>query len=139
MLMIIREMKVEDWQEMMNLWQTTEGIGLGRSDTIEGLEKFLNRNKGMSFVCEIDSKIVATIMCGHDGRRGFIYHLAVAKDFRSQGIGRQLVEKALQELKKQGIHKCHIFVMKDNEKGKNFWSKMGFQKRNDIEVFSIDI
>ncbi|WP_271629370.1 GNAT family N-acetyltransferase [Caldicellulosiruptor sp. DIB 104C] len=137
--MIIREMKVEDWQEMMNLWQTTEGIGLGRSDTIEGLEKFLNRNKGMSFVCEIDSKIVATIMCGHDGRRGFIYHLAVAKDFRSQGIGRQLVEKALQELKKQGIHKCHIFVMKDNEKGKNFWSKMGFQKRNDIEVFSIDI
>ncbi|WP_039765953.1 GNAT family N-acetyltransferase [Caldicellulosiruptor sp. F32] len=137
--MIIREMKVEDWQEMRNLWQTTEGIGLGRSDTIEGLEKFLNRNKGMSFVCEIDSKIVATIMCGHDGRRGFIYHLAVAKDFRSQGIGRQLVEKALQELKKQGIHKCHIFVMKDNEKGKNFWSKMGFQKRNDIEVFSIDI
>ncbi|AZT89730.1 GNAT family N-acetyltransferase [Caldicellulosiruptor changbaiensis] len=137
--MIIREMKVEDWQEMRNLWQTTEGIGLGRSDTIEGLEKFLNRNKGMSFVCEIDSKIVATIMCGHDGRRGFIYHLAVAKNFRLQGIGKSLVEKALQELRKQGIHKCHIFVMKDNEKGKNFWSKIGFQKRNDIEVFSIDI
>jgi len=137
--MIIREMKVEDWQQMINLWQTTEGIGLGRSDTIEGLERFLNRNKGMSFVCEIDGKIVATIMCGHDGRRGFIYHLAVANNFRSQGIGKRLVEKALQELKMQGIHKCHIFVMKDNEKGKNFWSKVGFQKRNDIEVFSIDI
>jgi len=135
MLIIIREMKVEDWQQMINLWQTTEGIGLGRSDTIEGLERFLNRNKGMSFVCEIDGKIVATIMCGHDGRRGFIYHLAVAKNFRSQGIGKRLVEKALQELRMQGIHKCHIFVMKDNEKGKDFWSKVGFQKRSDIEVF----
>ncbi|ABP66836.1 hypothetical protein Csac_1233 [Caldicellulosiruptor saccharolyticus DSM 8903] len=90
--MIIREMKVEDWQEMINLWQTTEGIGLGSSDTIEGLERFLNRNKVMSFVCEIDGKIVATIMCGHDGRRGFIYHLAVAKNFRLQGIGKSLVE-----------------------------------------------
>ena len=88
--MIIRQMKPEDWHQMMNL-------------------------------------------------RGFIYHLAVAENFRLQGIGKRLVEKALQVLKNQGIHKCHIFVMKNNEKGKIFWSKMGFQKRDDIEVFSIDI
>jgi len=137
--MIIRQMKPEDWHQMMNLWQSTEGIGIGRSDTKEGLEKFLSRNKGMSFVCEIDGNIIATIMCGHDGRRGFIYHLAVDENFRLQGIGKRLVEKALEELKKRGIHKCHIFVMKTNEKGKSFWSKMGFQKRDDIEVFSIDI
>ncbi|ACM61271.1 ribosomal protein S18 acetylase RimI-like enzyme [Caldicellulosiruptor bescii] len=137
--MIIREMNPNDWSKVISLWQNTEGIGIGRSDTKEGLEKFLNRNKGMSFVCEIDGKIIATIMCGHDGRRGFIYHLTVAENFRLQGIGKRLVEKALEELKNQGIHKCHIFVMKNNEKGKNFWSKMGFQKRDDIEVFSIDI
>lgn len=137
--MKIRVMNIEDYDSVMSLWTKTPGIGISRADTKEGLNRFLKRNENLSFVCEMDNKIVGTILCGHDGRRGFIYHLAVDEQYRLKGIGKALVVKAIEELKREGIHKYHIFVIKSNYDGKKFWNKMGFKKREDIEVFSMDI
>ena len=90
----------------------------------------------MSYCCEEHDSIIGTILCGHDGRRGYIYHVTVALEYRGRGIGRLLVEKSLERLKVEGINKCHLFVFADNTIGNAFWTASGWTKREDIFVYS---
>lgn len=114
-------------------------MGLSDADSEQNIQNFLIRNKDMSFCFEEDGKIIATILCGHDGRRGYIYHVTVAEECRGRGIGRLLVEKSLERLKIVAIHKCHLFVFCDNEIGNVFWSSTDWIKREDIFVYSRSI
>ncbi len=134
--LIFQEMKIEDYDQVFRLWQGTEGMGLSEADSRIDIEKFLERNKGLSFVCRDNERMIGTVLAGHDGRRGYIYHLAVTPEYRSRGVAKELVSKSLQRLKEEGIGKCHLFVFKDNDLGKRFWMKAGWLKREDIEVFS---
>lgn len=136
---MIRKLTIEDYGEIYQLWQSTPGVGISDSDSRENIQVFLKRNPNLSFVFESDQKIVGTILSGHDGRRGFIYHLAVDKDFRNHKIGFKLVEKCLWELKSVNILKCHLFVYDNNEIGKEFWNKLYWTKRDDILIFSKQI
>jgi len=133
---LINEMQIEDYGEIFELWSNTPGMGLSDADTYENIHRFLLRNKGLSFVCRHEDRIIGTILCGHDGRRGYIYHVTVAEKYRGRGIGRMLVDKSLQKLKEEGINKCHLFVFSDNEIGNAFWSLKGWTKRQDIYVYS---
>lgn len=132
----VQEMKIEDYEEIFAFWSNTKGMGLSTADSRQNIEKFLLRNKDMSFCCKEEDRIVGTIMCGHDGRRGFIYHLAVSEAYRWKGMGRLLVERCLKRLEEEGIDKCHLFVMAGNEAGNAFWSSVGWKKRNDIITYS---
>ena len=132
----IREIHINDYNEIYNLWSRTQGMGLSEADSGQNIQNFLLRNKGMSFCFEEGGKIIATILCGHDGRRGYIYHVTVAEECRGRGIGRILVEKSLLRLKEEGINKCHLFVFTDNEIGNTFWHTIGWTKREDIFVYS---
>lgn len=132
----IHEMQISDYSEIYKLWSDTAGMGLSDADTQGNIHKFLLRNKGLSFVCRHGDKIIATILCGHDGRRGYIYHVTVAAQYRGRGIGQMLVDKSLQKLKEAGVDKCHLFVFSDNEIGNAFWSSKGWTKREDIFVYS---
>ncbi len=132
----IRELHIDDYDEFHALWKKTPGVGLSGADSWENIQKFLARNAGMSFCYEEDGKIIGTILCGHDGRRGYVYHVAVAEECRGRGIGRLLVERGLRKLKEEGIDKCHLFVFWQNEIGKAFWNAMGWTKREDIYVYS---
>lgn len=136
---IYREATIKDYDQMYQLWENTEGMGLSDSDTKEYIEKFLNKNQGLNYVCEEEEKIIGTILCGEDGRRGYLYHLAVDKEYRRSGIGKQLVEIVLRNLKKRGIIKCHLFVYYENELGKTFWEKTGWYKRDELLIYSKDI
>jgi len=136
---LIAEMQISDYDEMCELWRKTSGVGLSSADKKEYIEGFLSRNKGLSYVCRHNGKIVGTIMCGHDGRRGYIYHVAVVEEYRRRGIGRKLVETSLERLKSEGIDKCHLFVIAENTIGKNFWTSMGWDRRDDIIVYSKSI
>lgn len=93
----------------------------------------------MSFKAVKNEKLVGTILCGHDGRRGYIYHLVVSSICRNQGIGKKLVETSLCELKKQGIEKCHLFVFVENIEAKKFWERLGWKHRKDINMMSLNI
>ncbi|HWR44139.1 GNAT family N-acetyltransferase [Sporomusa sp.] len=135
----IRELMPEDYEAAIALWQKTPGMGLSDADSQENIVGFLIRNKGMSFVAEFGNELIGTILCGHDGRRGFIYHLAVHNDQRKRGIGRTLVERCLTKLKEAGITKCHLFVMADNGQGMDFWDHIGFHKREDIHIYSKNV
>ncbi|RAO99223.1 GCN5 family acetyltransferase [Petrotoga sp. 9PW.55.5.1] len=136
---IYREATIKDYDQMYHLWENTKGMGLSDSDTKENIEKFLNKNQGLNYVCEEEEKIIGTILCGEDGRRGYLYHLAVDKEYRRSGIGKQLVEIVLRNLKKRGIIKCHLFVYYENELGKTFWEKTGWYKRDELLIYSKDI
>ncbi|HOH38191.1 MAG TPA: GNAT family N-acetyltransferase, partial [Spirochaetota bacterium] len=85
-----------------------------------------------------EDKLIATVLCGTDGRRGYIYHIAVEKEYRRKNIASKLVSLSIEALKKNRIEKCHIFVFKNNEDGNTFWEKSGWKKRDDINVFSFE-
>lgn len=136
----IREMSIDNYAEVMKFWSSIEGIGLSGADTLENINTFLKRNVGLSFIAqESGEQIVGAILCGHDGRRGYLHHLAVSPAYRKNGIARRLVANCLAKLKEEDISKCHLFVFVNNQQGMDFWNHLGFYKRNDINIFSKDI
>ena len=131
--MIIRIMKIEDYEKVYDLWIHTVGMGLiTTDDSREGIAKYLLRNPNTCFVAEDNRKIVGVIMSGHDGRRGFIHHTTVMKEYRRQGIGKKLVDSALAALEAEGIHKVALVAFEKNVLGNIFWEKAGFTIRDDL-------
>lgn len=131
--MIIRKMKLSDYETVYSLWLSCKGMGLNDlDDSRTGIEKFLKRNPETCFVAEINDKLIGVIMAGNDGRRGYIYHTAVHPDFRNQGIARTLVETVMKALKECGISKVALVVFERNQSGNDFWEKLGFTVRDDL-------
>ena len=131
-----REMELSDYESILSLWQESEGVKLREADTAEGIDKYLTRNPGLSFVAEHGNEIIGTIMAGHDGKRGYIQHLTVNPHSRKAGIATELLFICVDALKLEGIVKSHIHVLVDNEPAKKFWANRGWKKRNDIDVYS---
>jgi len=130
---MIRLLTIEDYDAVFELWKRTKGMGLrSLDDSYDGIKKFIQRNPETNFICEKNNKIVAVILCGHDGRRAYIYHAVVDNDFRKQGIGKLLVDKVVDSLKNIGIHKVALVVFEDNIVGNGFWKSIGFNRRNDL-------
>ncbi|MDO5344796.1 MAG: GNAT family N-acetyltransferase [Lachnospiraceae bacterium] len=131
--MEIRCMTIADYDQVHMLWTHTPGMGLNQlDDSREGIEKYLKRNQGTCFVAEENGRIIGGILSGHDGRRGFIYHTAVLEAYRKQGIGKKLVEEAMNALEKEGIHKVALVAFKQNQAGNDFWEEIGFEERRDL-------
>lgn len=132
----ISQLSIVSYGDILSLWQQCEGVGLSDADSRENIQSYLDRNPGMSFIATSDGRVIGTVLGGHDGRRGYIHHLAVHPDCRRQGIGRQLAERCLQVLGDEGIQKCHIFIFNNNAGGIAFWKSMGWTHRKDISVIS---
>ena len=131
--MEIRNMRLDDYDSVYALWLSCPGMGLNNlDDSREGIAKYLARNPDTCFVAEEQGNIIGAILTGHDGRRGYISHTAVSPAHQRQGIGKQMVENALNALKAQGINKVNLVVFAHNEKGNAFWEKMGFTQRSDL-------
>jgi len=128
-------LNMEDYDAVLTLWKHTEGVGLNESDSRENVASYLQRNPGLSFVAQTDAgEIIGAVLGGHDGRRGYLHHLAVAREWRGQGLGRALVEACLTGLKREGITRCNIFVYAANEAGQAFWKHFGWQPRAELLV-----
>ena len=131
--MEIRKMKIDDYDSVYALWLSCPGMGLNNlDDSREGIAKYLARNPDTCFVAVEQGDIIGAILTGHDGRRGYISHTAVSPAYRRQGVGKQMVEKALDALKAQGINKVNLVVFAHNENGNAFWEKIGFTQRPDL-------
>ncbi|BCG56976.1 N-acetyltransferase [Paenibacillus sp. URB8-2] len=136
-MMIYREMTKEDYDAAYSLWKNTEGMGLSAADSREEISRFLERNRGLSQVCvSPDGGLAGTALCGHDGRRGFLYHVAVSGEHRGKGIGRALVSNCLEALRAEGIAKCHLMVIGSNADGQRFWNGIGWEFRDGILLYS---
>ena len=133
--MEIRIMTARDYDDVYSLWIHTPGMGLNSlDDSRKGIERYLARNPSTCFVALEKDEIVGVILSGHDGRRGYIHHTAVSLPARKKGIGKALVENALEALKREGINKVAFVVFKTNEIGNTFWNKLGFEKREESSI-----
>ena len=135
-LMMIEEMTLSDYEEVYELWKTSPGVGLSDADSIDGIGKMFERNPGMSFVARENGALAGAVLGSHDGRRGFVSHLAVLPDYRGKGVGRALVNACLVAFRSAGIKKCHIFVFKKNVDGQEFWKRLGWKERDDLIIMS---
>ncbi len=131
-----REMVSDDFDALHTLWSETPGVDVTRADTPDGLNFFLERNPGLSFIAESGGQLVGAIMCGHDGRRGFIHHLVVYTPFRRQGLARFLVQKSLEQLELIGLEKCHLFIRRDNIAALKFWESIEWKERVELTMAS---
>ena len=136
MTLIIQEMMIDHYDRVLALWQASEGVGLSEADSRVSIAGFLERNPGLSFVAFVGEQLVGVVLCGHDGRRGYIHHLAVSHNHRRQGIGRILMDHSLAALERAGIDKCHIFVFRENKTALNFWQSTGWIERVDLTMWS---
>ena len=127
----IRVMTIADFDGICEVWKNHEGTN-PVDDSAEGFAKYIRRNPTTSFVAEDNGKIVGTILAGHDGRRGLFHHVSVLPEYQKQGIGKMLVDNAMDALEKEGITKVLLVVFKDNDNGNAFWEHIGFTKRDDL-------
>jgi ribosomal protein S18 acetylase RimI-like enzyme len=134
--MNIREMTINDYDSIIKMFRETPGIEVREADSKDATEAYLNRNPGLSFVAMLDLKVIGCVMCGHDGRRGYLQHLVVMPGHRKQGIGEELFIACINALQKIGVHKTHIFVLKTNDLGNKFWADKGWNLREDINMYS---
>lgn len=137
---MIRLLTLNDYNELFDLWKHTPNMGLrSLDDSREGIARFLARNPNTNFAAYQDGKIVGAILCGHDGRRGYIYHTVVYPDYRRRGIATGLIEAAVDALKKEGITRVCLNVMERNEAGKQFWINHGWEKKDFLGFYSKSI
>lgn len=117
----IRTMTLADYDTVMRLMAQTPGVSVRGADSYEATARYLERNPGLSFVCDIDGETIGCVMCGHDGRRGYLQHLLVLPAHRRAGIATTLVARCLDGLERIGIAKCHIDVFKTNTLAQAYW------------------
>ena len=133
----IRTMTLADYDSVIDLLKQTPGVSFRDADSREATTRYLERNPGLSFVCEADGQLVGCLMAGHDGRRGYLQHLAVLSAYRRRGIANALVDRCLGELEKLGIVKSHLDVFKTNALGSAYWESRGWTLRTDIRRYSL--
>ena len=138
--MKIRVMTASDYEAVKALWMTIKGFGIRSiDDSREGVERFLRRNPTTSVVAEVDGKIVGAILCGHDGRRGCLYHVCVHKGYRMQGIGKTMVVFCMEALKAEEINKVSLIAFTQNDIGNAFWNEIGWTKREDLNYYDFTL
>ncbi|MCR5655711.1 MAG: GNAT family N-acetyltransferase [Lachnospiraceae bacterium] len=137
---MIRTMTIEDYEQVHDLWMTISGFAIRSiDDSREGVERFLTRNPSTSVVAEEDGKIVGAILCGHDGRRGCLYHVCVHPDHRLRGIGKSMVVFAMEALKREKINKVSLIAFTKNDIGNAFWKEIGWTKREDLNYYDFTL
>lgn len=138
--MTIRTMTIEDYDGVYALWMTIKGFAIRSiDDSREGVERFLKRNPKTSVVAVEDGKIVGSILCGHDGRRGCFYHVCVRQDYRMQGIGKAMVVYAMNALKREQISKVSLIAFTQNDIGNAFWNRIGWTRRLDLNYYDFTL
>ena len=133
-------MTIEEYQGVHDLWMSIKGFGIRSvDDSREGVEMFLKRNPTTSVVAIEDGKVVGSILCGHDGRRGCLYHVCVAEQYRRHGIGKAMVVQAMNALKAEHINKVSLIAFTQNDIGNAFWKHIGWTKREDLNYYDFTL
>ena len=137
---MVRIMTIEDYEGVYALWKKIKGFGIRSiDDSKEGVARFLKRNPTTSVVAEKDGRIVGSILCGHDGRRGCLYHVCVDEDYRRHGIGKRMVVFAMKALKEEKINKVSLITFTENDIGNAVWNTIGWTERLDLNYYDFTL
>jgi ribosomal protein S18 acetylase RimI-like enzyme len=130
----------EDYAPVYRLWANAgEGIHLRRSDEAEEIEKKIQRDPDLFLVAEAEGEIIGAVLGGYDGRRGMMYHLAVAPSYRNRGIGEALMDELERRLRAKGCIRYYLLVTKDNETAIRFYERRGWAVMDDLLVYGKDL
>ena len=137
---MVRAMKIEDYEQVYALWKTIKDFAIRSiDDSREGVARFLDRNPGISVVAVEDDKVVGAILCGHDGRRGCLYHVCVNPAYRLRGIGKEMVVHCMNALHAEGVNKVSLIAFTRNDIGNAFWKEIGWTKREDLNYYDFTL
>ena len=137
---MVRVMTIEDYEQVKALWMTIKGFAIRSiDDSYEGVERFLRRNPTTSVVAIEEGKVVGAILCGHDGRRGCLYHVCVAPEYRLKGIGKAMVVFCMKALQDEGISKVSLIAFTKNDIGNAFWKQIGWTRREDLNYYDFTL
>ena len=132
----VRTMQTQDYDQVYALWMSIRGFSIRSiDDSREGVARFLRRNPDTSVVAVADGRVVGAILCGHDGRRGCLYHVCVREEYRMHGIGKAMVVAFMNALKKEGISKVSLIAFTANDVGNAFWKQIGWTRREDLNYY----
>ena len=134
-----REFSIDDYDAAFQLWQRVKGLEIAEGDDMESVAQFVVRNPGLSRVALDGSAVVGVALCGHDGRRGHIYHLAVDPAYRRYGLGKRLVQECLDGLRRAGVVRAIILVADYNLGGAEFWKRAGWEDIPGAVPMGIDV
>jgi len=134
-----REFSINDYDAALELWQRVEGLEIAEGDDRESVANFLARNPGLSRVATDGTAIIGIALCGHDGRRGYIYHLAVDPAYQARGFGKRLMNECLEGLRRAGLKRALILVADDNPRGRKFWRRCGWEEVPGPVIMGIDL
>ena len=137
--MEFRLMTIDDYDEVYDIWVACHNGLNSTDDSKEGIEKYLKRNPTTSFVAVDDGHVAGVILCGHDGRRGCLYHVCVREDVRMHGIGKAMVVRCMERLKEEGINKVSLIAFTTNDIGNAFWKQVGWTKREDLNYYDFTL
>lgn len=130
----------EDYDKVYALWGSIKGFGIRKvDDSKEGVVSFLRRNPTTSVIAELDGVVVGSILCGHDGRYGYMYHVCVKEEYRRLGIGKEMVVFCMHALKEEHINKVALIAFTSNEGGNAFWHQIGWTPRGDLNYYDFTL
>ncbi len=135
---ILREITPEDYESLVAFWTKIDGIELDNTETREQFVFFLANNLGMSFLMIKNDEIIGACLASHNGRRGFLNHLAVAPNHRRKGLAATLINTCIQKLQSEGIQKTYVVLLKDNIEGQSFWKHIGWSQHEEYLMMSMD-
>jgi 4-oxalocrotonate tautomerase family enzyme len=121
----IRPYQTSDQSAVIDLWHRCNLV-VPQNEPQKDIEMKCKVQADLFFVGTVSSRIVATVMAGYDGHRGWIYYLAVDPDYQRQQIGRRMMEKAESALKKRGCPKINLQVRTSNQAVIAFYERLGF-------------
>ena len=137
---VLSVMTAEDYPEVKKLWMSIRGFAIrSMDDSREGVERFLRRNPTTSVVARVGGEVVGAVLCGHDGRRGCLYHVCVREDFRRQGIGKAMVLFCTEALRAEKINKVSLIAFTSNDAGNAFWKEIGWTRRYDLNTYDFTL
>ena len=123
------------YKAIIELWKKSD-INVGSNDTKEEIEKMAKRNPNLFLIGKEDDKIIAVVMGGFDGRRGYVHHLAVDPDFQRKGYGRMIMDELVNRFREIGAHKIHLFIEKYNKDVVRFYQTLKWEVRDDLIMMS---
>ena len=138
--MDIRVMTIEDYEKVYGLWKTIKGFGIrSMDDSREGVGRFLKRNPTTSITAWDGDTLIGAILCGHDGRRGCLYHVCVRRGYRRQGVGKAMVVACMEALRAEKINKVSLIAFTKNDMGNAFWNRIGWTRREDLNYYDFTL
>jgi len=116
-----------------------KGVRIGRSDALAEIEKKIGRDPDLFLVAETGGCIIGSVIGGFDGRRGLIYHLAVAAEYRGQGLGSRLMDEVEARLRAKGCLKCYLMVTKDNTEVVHYYEQRGWKPVDNVHLYGKEL